>query len=335
MITNKGFLFIVLFFLLVCQRISSQTTSKEPIKLLTSATIFADMIKNIGGDLVSVKSIVPIGGDPHIYEAVPNDINKINEAEIIFVNGLNFENWIYKIIKNSGPKSKVIILTSGIDPITSAEHNDSKDPHAWMDVVHARTYARNIYEGLATFYPNYKNDFYKNYKIYDEKLIKLNEYIINQIATIPKDQRMLITTHDAFSYYGKRYGLIVNAMMGISTEAQAQTQDMKRITQAISQFNIPAIFVESTINPKLFEQISKDKKVSIGGSLFADSLGDSLTKASTYIEMLTFNTDMIVKGLTSNQASEKSNVGKEIQLFVFILLLMIASWVLFYFKVEK
>ena len=137
------------------------------------------------------------------------------------------------------------------------------------------------------------------------KLKKLDQYILDQIETIPNEQRVLITSHDAFRYYGDRYGLELNAIMGISTEADVQTSDIQRVSKIIKEQNIPAVFLESTINPKMLKQIAEDNNVSIGGELFADSLGDKDSPASTYYSMLKHNTDTIVKGLRENNSKKK------------------------------
>jgi ABC-type Zn uptake system ZnuABC Zn-binding protein ZnuA len=256
------------------------------------------MASQLGGDLVDVEAIVPIGGDPHTYEPTPKDAQMLLEADLILINGMTFEGWIQEVIDNSGTKAKTILITEGITPIDSDKYKNSVDPHAWMDASNGLIYIENIMKAFIAEDPGNKEVFLKNYNSYAAKLKELDQYIIEQINLIPEKQRVLITSHDAFRYYGKRYGLALSAIMGISTEADAQTSDILRISKVIREQKVPALFLESTINPKMLKQIALDNNISIGGELFADSLGGEDSGVSTYYDMLKYNTDTIVKALS-------------------------------------
>jgi ABC-type Zn uptake system ZnuABC Zn-binding protein ZnuA len=308
--------------------ISSQT---KPL-VVTSASIFADMATNISGGLVEVKSIVPIGGDPHIYEPTPGDAKLVADALIIFKNGLTFEGWMDELIEFSGTKGKIITITEGIEPISSEVYKNSTDPHAWMDPILGIIYLANIRDGLIELFPEYADIFSFNHDIFKQQLYDLHEYIESQVIKIPPEKRILITSHDAFRYYGKRYGIRVESVLGTSTDADVQTSDIRRLTEIIKKHQISAVFIETTVNPALLRQIARDQRVIIGGSLYSDSLGDINSPASTYLEMLKFNTDTMVYGLLMDNPEMDETSGVSEWLFIFLGLVVVMVVFIFYKK---
>lgn len=283
------------FVMLLC---STAVWAQAPLRIITSASMFEDMIENLMTDEFTVQSIVPIGGDPHKYKAKPSDARNVQQADLVLVNGLTFEGWITELIENSGTKAKIVRITEGIDVIGSLQYENSSDPHAWMSAANGLIYIENIKNALIELRPSSKEAIEANYETYKAKLVKLDQDIEAAIKKIPVDQRVLITSHDAFQYFGDRYNVRLEAIMGISTEAQAQTSDIIRVTKVIQENKVPAVFIESTINPKMLQQIAKDNKVKIGGELYADSLGDEASSGSTYIDMLWHNTTTIVDALS-------------------------------------
>ncbi len=300
--------------------------SQSKPKVVASASMLYDIAYNIAGDEVELEMIVPIGGDPHIHEPTPSNARMVNRADLVLINGLTFEGWMNELIENSGTKGETVTVTEGIDVLRSLTYQNSADPHAWMIASNGIIYAENTRKALVNLLPSKAAVFDQNFEKYKSKLLELDQYIKIQIATIPKEKRILITSHDAFQYYGRAYGLKLDAIMGISTDAEAQTADVMRVNEAIRKNNVPAIFIESTINPKMMKQIAKDNDVRIGGELFADSLGDEESPADTYINMLKSNTDTIVKALTGNkdqeELPEKSNLPLYLGIAVFLLLAM-------------
>jgi zinc/manganese transport system substrate-binding protein len=303
----------------------SMYAQDEPM-VVSSASIFADMASAIGGDLIESVSIVPIGGDPHIYEPTPGDIRKLLNADLILQNGLTFEGWITDLIKNSGSKAPVVTITEGIAPITSAQHLNAVDPHAWMEPVNGKVYAHNIKNALLQLLPDHHEQINVQFESYIEALDSLDMYIKEQIARIDTHKRILITSHDSFHYYGKRYGLQLESVLGTSTDADVRTSDLMRLNEVIQSHNIPVVFIESTINPKLLNQVAADNGISIGGKLYSDSLGDKDSPASTYLKMVRHNTDVIVGGLTSAMTiaidDQKSNTASILRIIAFAVLLI-------------
>lgn len=280
--------------------VTTIAASQDKIKVVSSASIFQDMAKNIGGDKIESFSIVPIGGDPHLYEPKPSDAQLVKSADVILVNGLTFEGWINKLIDNSGSTAKVHTITEGVDVLKSDKYKNAADPHAWMDASNGLTYVENIKNALVETDPKNKDFYTANYEKYRNEIAALDKYIAKEIKKIPEAKRMLVTSHDAFAYYGKRYNIRLNALKGISTEAETQTSDMVRVARAIKETGVPAIFIESTINPQVIQQIARDNNVKIGGELFADSIGAKDSEGPTYVKMLRHNTDVIVKALSQN-----------------------------------
>lgn len=312
----------VFFGIVIIFQLSQAIAQQKPMVVAT-ATIFSDMAENISGGLVEVKSIVPIGGDPHIYEPTPGDAKLVAEAHLILKNGLTFEGWLDELIENSGTKGKIETITQGIEPISSLVYKNSTDPHAWMDPVLGSYYLKNVKDALVELLPEHADIFNFNHDLYQQQLNDLHNYIEKQIQTIPQEKRILITSHDAFRYFGKRYGLQVESVLGTSTDADVQTSDIRRLTDVIEKYGVPSVFIETTVNPALLQQIARDNNVSIGGSLYSDSLGDKDSPASTYLEMLKFNTDTIVNGLTKEIHSEKKKSFSK-WIFVFLGLITIA-----------
>lgn len=273
-----------------------------------TASIFADMAKVIGGDIIEVKSIVPIGGDPHTYQPTPSDVKLVTQADLILVNGLTFEGWLQELIDNSGTQAPQKLITEGIEPIASEVYHNASDPHAWMDPQNGLIYIKNIKEALIQLIPEEAEVFEFNYQIYAQQLRDLDAEIETMIQTIEPEKRVLITSHDAFHYFGKRYGLDLESILGISTDSEAKTSDVIRLSKVIRERKVPAVFIETTVNPKLLKQIAEDNKVKIGGALFSDSIGDKDSDAPTYLDMLEYNAKTITQGLTSaanNPAEEE------------------------------
>lgn len=325
----KSFIFFVL--------ISVSSFGQE--KIVATASIMQDIVQNIAGIDIQVESIVPIGGDPHIYDPTPSDAALISQSKVIFINGLTFEGWLGKLIDNSGTSAEIVLMTKDIQPIESLKYKNSADPHAWMDVINAVKYAENAKDGLIRIYPEQKTEFEQNFKIYRDSLMELHEWVHNQIQRIPESHRYLVTSHDAFQYYGRQYGIELVALLGTTTDAEIQTSDVLRVNKIIKEKELPAIFIESTINPKLMKQLAQDNNVQIGGELFADSLSDKDGPASSYIKMIKHNTNTIVQALRSKNISDakqtNDNSTKTLLYWLIPLLIMIFGLSIFFISRSK
>ena len=303
-IRAAGAFLLAVFFL---QPGTSAVTAGEQEKpsVISTTTFIHDIAKNIGDDHFNFISLMPVGADPHVYEPVPGDVRKVADAQLVLENGLYLEVWLDRLIQNSGTDARVVTVSQGIEPIYSEAFQDSPDPHAWMTATNGIVYARNIRDALINIKPDKEDEIRRNFSQYRERLESLDREIRNKISAIPEENRVLITTHDAFAYYGKEYGMEVDAVLGISTDADIQLEDMRRVTDKVREQQVPAIFVESTINPRLFRQMASDLNIEIGGELFADSLDDPDEEAGTYIGMLRYNTRLIHNALTGETTGSR------------------------------
>ena len=307
--------------------INIHLSAEEKPNVVATASIFADMAAVIGGDLIEVETIVPIGGDPHTHEPTPRDARLALGADLILRNGLTFEGWLNELIENSGTEAKITLVTEGIEAITSQTYKNASDPHAWMDPLNGLIYIENIKNALTELDPDNADIFEFNYKAYKAQLEDAHKEIEALVQQIPENQRILITSHDAFQYFGRRYGIKLESILGTSTDAEAQTSDILRLSKVIKESNVPAVFIESTVNPKLLEQIAKDNEVRIGGKLFSDSIGDKDSEAPSYLDMLRYNATTISKALSTSPAEieeTKEPSGGSSSLIVWSLIAVLA-----------
>jgi ABC-type Zn uptake system ZnuABC Zn-binding protein ZnuA len=284
-----------------CMAFISAQAQDKPI-VLSTASMMNDMAKNIGGDNFSYSTVVPIGSDPHLYEPTPGDARACHGASIILMNGLTFEGWLAKLIENSGTEAQIKTITEGVVAIASEQYTNATDPHAWMSAANGLIYSQNIRDVFIAFIPEKEQEFRSNYTRYKADIEALDQYISRKIASIPEEKRILITSHDAFQYYGRRYHISLEAILGTSTDADVQTSDVQRLNEVIRTTPVPAVFIESTISPRLLGQIAKDNGIVIGGKLYADSLSEEDGPAGTYLKMLRYNTDVIYDGLMLERA---------------------------------
>jgi len=323
-------------FCLLMMGLTTISAQDKPV-VVTSVSILQDMAEMIAGDEFVVQSIVPIGSDPHLHEPTPKDAKKVVNADLVIVNGLTLEGWLNELIENAGSDAEIVTVTDGLQAIASQTYKDSSDPHAWMDASNGIKYIENIKNSFIKLKPESREIFEFNFGVYKQQLQDLDDYIFKAMASIPEQQRILITSHDAFQYYGRRYGIQLEALLGTSTDAQAQTSDMTRVNNVIRASKVPALFVESTINPKMIKQIAADNDIVIGGHLYADSIGEEGSGADSYYDMLKHNTDEIVRGLTrpAEQQEEVKIKSPSWMLWAGLALLLIAGFFILSRSINK
>lgn len=291
--------------------------AEAKLPVVASFSILGDFVKNVGGDRVAVTTIVGPNSDTHVYQPTPADAKKLAGAKLIFVNGLGFEGWMDRLIKASGSKATVIVATKGITPRerTASEPQDDDehdakgkkhahdhgpiDPHAWQSIANAKVYVANIRDALIAADPAGKAVYEANAAAYTQKLDTLETDAKAAIAAIPADRRVIITSHDAFGYFGDAYGLKLLAPEGVSTESEASAKDVGRIIRQIKAQKVPAVFLENVTNPKLVDRIAKESGAKVGGELYSDALSDDKGPAPTYIDMVRYNLRQLSGALSS------------------------------------
>jgi zinc/manganese transport system substrate-binding protein len=222
-------------------------------------------------------------------------------AAIVFVNGLGLEGWLPRLVTASGSKAPTVVVSKGITPLRMANENHPGrtviDPHAWQSIADAKIYVANIRDRLAAVDPAGKAAYDANAQAYLAKLDDLDKEVRSAIASIPAHRRKIITTHDAFGYFGAAYGMSFIAPEGVSTDSEPSAKDVARIIRQIKQQNIPAVFLENVSDPRLMEQIARETGAAIGGKLYSDALSEPSGPAATYIDMMRHNVRELTKAL--------------------------------------
>jgi zinc/manganese transport system substrate-binding protein len=288
----------------VCAMITAAPAlAQERIKVIATFSILADLTKNVGGDRVVVDALVGPNGDAHVYAPAPADAKKVADSKVVVTNGLGFEGWIARLVKASGTKAPIVVVSKGISARKAQAGHDhghgGSDPHAWQSVANVKIYVTNVRDALAAADPAGKADYEANASAYVVKLDALDQDIRNAVAKIPAERRRIITTHDAFGYFKDAYGIDFVAPQGVSTESEASAKDVAKIINQIKKQKIPAIFVENVSDPRLLKRISEETGAKIGGTLYSDALTDENGPAPTYIDMMRYNVETLASALMS------------------------------------
>jgi len=300
-------LLLVLSFVFTGCSPSEQTSAQTDGKWRITATtgMVADIVANVGGDKVSVTHLMGPGVDPHLYKASQGDIKRIEEADLIFYSGLHLEGKMGEILEKIGKKKPVKAVTAGIpenlllaDPAAS----QAFDPHVWFDVSLWMKAVEQVRADLIAFDPANQSVYEANASKYLAELEELHQYATTQLASIPQEQRVLVTAHDAFGYFGRAYGVEVMGLQGISTASEYGLKDVQTLVDSLVSRKIKAVFIESSVPKQSIEAVvqgaaAKNHTVAIGGELFSDAMGTPGTPEGTYIGMVKHNVDTIVKAL--------------------------------------
>lgn len=279
----------------------SQTPPRK-IQAVATISILGDLVQNVGGDRVDVTTLVGPDGDAHVYSPTPGDARKLAGADVIFVNGLGLEGWMTRLVTASGTKAPVIVVSAGVAPRKMADERDPSrldvDPHAWQSVGNAEIYVANIRDGLSKADPAGKAVYEANAAAYLGRLETLQRWVKANMAAIPADRREIITTHDAFGYFGDAYGMTFIAPEGVTTDAEPSARDVAKIIAQIKKQRIPAVFIENITDPRLMDEIARETGATIGGTLYSDALSEANGPAATYIDMMRHNVEEFTKALT-------------------------------------
>lgn len=275
------------------------------IRAVATVGMVADIVRNVGGPEVEVSQVMGSGVDPHLYKATRDDVRLIMTADIVFYSGLMLEGKMIDTLEKLGQKLPVVAVTEGIgedfllEPPDSAGHYD---PHVWMDAAAWSECIDVVAKGLSELRPAKADQFKSRAEKYRRRLLALHEYAKARVASIPENNRILITSHDAFNYFGRAYGLEVMGVQGLSTESEAGLQQINSLVDLLVQRNIEAVFVESSVPRKNIEALidgaeSRGQPVIIGGELYSDAMGQAGTPAGTYAGMLEHNVNTVTRAL--------------------------------------
>ena len=304
----KKFFLTVLALSLLMSACATETgnDSNGKLNIVTTTGMIADITKNVGGEYVEVTALMGPGVDPHLYKASEGDVRRLQDANLIFYNGLHLESKMGEVLEKMNDFGiKTVPVTDKIDRSllqAPPQFAGNYDPHVWFDVTMWMKAVEQVQETLIETDPSHKAEYEANASAYLAQLDELHQYVLAQAQTVPADKRIIITAHDAFNYFGHAYGFEVRGLQGISTEAQAGTADVQDLVSYIVEKQIPAIFVESSVPQRNVEAVqaavqAQGFDVQIGGSLFSDAMGSEGTPEGTYIGMVRHNIDTIVSAL--------------------------------------
>jgi len=271
-------------------RSAGPALAADKLKAVASFTILADFVREIGGERVEVASLVGPDADAHSFQPSPADARRIKEARLVVVNGLGFEGWIDRLLRASGSTAPILVASAGVTPIKGrGGHDHDVDPHAWQDVGNAKLYVAAIGDGLAKADPDGRGTYQANAARYTAQLEDLERDIRESVAAIPPARREVITTHDAFGYFGRTYGLTFTAPQGVSTDSEATAADVARIIRQVKARKVPAVFLENVSDRRLADRIAAESGARIGARLYSDALSPPGGPAATYLAMMRQN----------------------------------------------
>ncbi len=274
--------------------LSAVPASAETLKVVASFTVLADVVKQVGGEHVKVTSLVGPNGDPHEFEPSPADAKSLNAAKVTFVSGEGLEGWMDRLISASGYKGRPVIVSEGINTRTMEEDGQAvTDPHVWNSPVNVKVWVANIEKALSAADPADAAAFKANAEAYTKTLDQLDAYARSKFATIPADRRKVLTSHDAFGYFGREYDVGFLAPLGVSTESEASAADVAKLIEQIRTEHVKTYFIENSNDHRLVMQVASATGAEPGGELYVESLSDAKGPAPTYEKMFRYNVNQI------------------------------------------
>ncbi len=299
-------LFILVFAIILCTSCQDEKKAQNgKLKVVTTTTMITDLVRNIGGDSISIQGLMGSGVDPHLYKASEGDVSKLSNADVVFYTGLHLEGKLVDVFEKMGKSTNTIALADVLDKnklIGSEYFASNYDPHIWFNIQYWKQLTNYLTTELSKLDPDNTGYFEANKTAYLKKLDTLESDIKSTIAKLPDEKRILVTAHDAFNYFGEAYGFEVVGLQGLSTATEAGVQDVQNLAKLIIDKKVKAIFVETSVPKRTIEALqqavlSKGFEVAIGGTLYSDALGNAGTEEGTYLGMFRYNVDTIVEAL--------------------------------------
>lgn len=281
----------------------------DKLQVVTTYSIIYDIIKNVGGERVDIHSLAPVGSNPHEYDPLPVDVEKVTDADAVFYNGLNLEagnSWFDKLLETSdksGDDAPVFQLSEGVEAkyLTTEGSEDQADPHAWLDIRNGIIYANNAKEALIQVDPDHADIYEKNAEAYIGELEQLHLDAVKRFNEIPKNQRYLITSEGAFKYFSAAYDFEAGYIWEINAENQGSPDQISSVVELIKAKDVKVLFLETSIDARSMEMVSSETKVPIGGKVFTDSIGKPGEDGDSYIKMMEWNINTILEQLQKHQ----------------------------------
>ena len=269
-----------------------------PLPVVASFSILQDMVGRIAGDAVRTSSLVPRDGDPHAFEPRPGDLSEMRGAAVMVENGLGLEGWLSRMVQASGFAGVRIVASAGIKPRSLQEDGATvSDPHIWQDPALGRRMVQTITAGLSKADPAQAARFQAGAEAYTAELKRIEDEIVQAVAGVPNERRKVLTTHDAFAYYGARFGIRFIAIEGISTEAEPSPRALARVAKQATTDGVRTVFLENMTDPRLAQALAREAHLTVGAKLYSDSLSEPGGPAPTYVDLLRYNTKQLVASM--------------------------------------
>jgi len=285
--------------LAVIALIFSNTATARTLHVVASFSILADVVKQVGGEQVIVKSLVPPDGDPHEFEPSPDDARILKEADIVFLSGEGLEVWFQRLVKASGYRGPTIIASTGIDTMSMIEDGKSvTDPHVWNSARNVIVWANNIEKALSAASPEDTVNFRSNAASYAQRLEELDAYATTQVKSVPLANRKVLTSHDAFGYFSRAYGVSFVSPIGLSTESEPSAGEVAKLIEQIKREGVKVYFIENSNDPRLVQQIALATGAKPGGKLYVESLSAVDGPAATYVALFRYNVEQIIAAIS-------------------------------------
>lgn len=281
-----------------------------PIPVVATFSILADLVKAVGGEHVAVSALVGPDGDAHSYAPTPADGRMLAQARLVVTNGLGFEGWMTRLIRSSGTRAKVVIATAGVTPLKAegghghdhghGHSHGANDPHAWQNVANVKLYASNIRAALVEIDAAHSADYERNAATYAASLEALDSEIKAALGAVPAQRRRILSTHDAFQYYAKAYGVEFLSVRGVSADSEPSARDIAAIIRQVRERRVSALFMENISDPRTIQRIAAETGAKLGGKLYSDALSAADGPAATYLDLMRHNTRQIVGALAQS-----------------------------------
>ncbi|MEO6321297.1 MAG: metal ABC transporter substrate-binding protein [Polaromonas sp.] len=288
---------------------AAHAAEQLPMPVTASFSILGDLVRSVGGERVSVTTLVGPDEDAHAFAPKPADARAIVQTRLLVTNGLGFEPWAQKLAKSAGYKGQTLVASQGVKPRVMLEekghadkgrHSDETDPHAWQNPDNVAQYVRNIAAALSQVDPAGSAVYQANSVAYIKELQTLDAWTQAQFAAIPAAKRKVITSHDSFGYFAAHYQISFLAPQGVSTDAEPSARDVAQLIKQIQREKIKAVFVENMSNPKLLAQLARDAGVTVGPALYVDALSTKGGPADSYLKLMRHNVTQLAAGMRAN-----------------------------------
>jgi zinc/manganese transport system substrate-binding protein len=288
---------------LIALPMASRAAAPSKLKVVATITILGDMVAQVGRDHVALTTLVGPDGDAHAFEPSPADAKALSAADLVVVNGFGLEGWMDRLIKASGYYGPIVVASQGVNPRYIDEDGKAvPDPHAWQDLGNGHRYVVNIETALVKADPTRAADYQAAAETYLAAIDAMDRHVRSEIAEVPPDQRRVVSSHDAFGYFGQAYGVEFAAPQGVGEEAEPSAADMKKLIDQIRSEHIKVLFFENALSPRLVEQIGRETGAVVGGTLYADALSPPDGPASTYLDMFRHNLPLLKAAMLGKPA---------------------------------